>query len=382
MKRITALKVYETFTFNLNKIKFKDNKDFLDSLLSSLGLGYSDIAFAFIGSEEGAGKLLSRYPEFEKYKHYGLWVSENAPVVSSRYRRDDGTLALYIDKEHQSKLAEILKKIPRPINFPIMSVMLDGIDWYGDGENDPIFSSAPGTEEQAGRFFDGYHNNNIVFGKEFDWGTKYNFVYITIDRRGDFDSLAPYPEKFESFLSSLGTKEYHKELTCVFEADVQTYFSHTREKLRQSVNPQQFKESFADFTPLYNHPTEERIEELLPIKGFSPKKIFTQSVKQYGYKYAGFAGGDYEFQKRNKYGQYVSINFIIEPFTSRLSAWLTYTGHNFTLSTAFFPTVIVHTEDEMLRYAQKVSELSSISEEEYEEKLFEAFGRTPVWFEK
>lgn len=380
------MKVYETFTFNLNKIKFKDNKDFLDSLLSSLGLGYSEIAFAFIGSEEGAGKLLSRYPEFEKYKHYGLWVSENAPVVSSRFRRKDGTVALHIDKEHQSKLAEILKKIPRPINFPFISVMLDGIDWYGDSENEPIFSSAPGTEERAGRFFEDYHSNHIVFAKEFDWGTKYNFVYVTIDRRGDLDSLAPYPEKFESFLSALGAKVYHKELRCIFGTEEKRGYAEAREALRRQVDRNKFDSEFADFKLMdgknYSDRIPRQIEELTPISGFSPKAVLTQAAKKQKYRYAGFEGGIYEFKKKNQYGHTVSLNFMIEPFSSRLSAELEYTGYNFTLGAAFFPTVIVHTADEMLRYAQKVSELSLISEDEYEEKLFEAFGKTPIWFEK
>ena len=379
------MKVYETFTFNLNKIKFKDNKDFLDSLLTSLGLGYSDVAFSFVASEEQADNFLSRYPEFEKYKHYGLWVNENSPVISSRYRREDETIALYIDKEHQSKLAEILKKIPRPINFPFISVMLDSVDWYGDGENEPVFSSTPGTEEQAERFFDGYHSNNIVLGKEFDWGTKYNFVYVTIDRRGDADSLAPYPEKFESFLSALGTKVYHQELRCVFATEEKRGYDEAREALRRQVDRNKFDSEFADFKLMdgknYSDRIPRKIEELTPISGFSPKAVLTQAAKKKKYRYAYFEGGIYAFKKKNQYGHTVSLNFMIEPFSSRLSAWLEYTGYNYTLGSAFFPTVIVHTENEMLRYAQKVSELSQISEEEYEEKLFETFGRTPVWFD-
>ena len=41
------MQVFETFTYNLNSIKFKDTKDYFDGLLGKFNMSYTDIMFCF-----------------------------------------------------------------------------------------------------------------------------------------------------------------------------------------------------------------------------------------------------------------------------------------------------------------------------------------------
>lgn len=64
--------VFEILTFNLKNIRFKDNKDYFDSLLKDFDISYSDIAFCFTSDHDGkiSERVVKQFPELKPYRKY------------------------------------------------------------------------------------------------------------------------------------------------------------------------------------------------------------------------------------------------------------------------------------------------------------------------
>ena len=84
----------------------------------------------------------------------------------------------------------------------------------------------------------------------------------------------------------------------------------------------------------------------------------------------------------DSHGYKLTAEFFQEAFSSRLSADLRICGCNFDLTVTGFPQVIVKTEEEVSRYAERVFECIPYFEDRYTEELFLAFGGTPTWYFK
>ena len=205
------MQVFEIFTYNLNSIKFKDTKDYFDGLLEKFGLSYTDIMFSFTSDSSGnlCKKVVKTFPQLSEYiKHleeserYFKSVPDNC---FTSIWNNNGQIAKYIKAEQVEDFSALLRKIPNPINFGFMGVVLDNINWYKDEVQKPTFYSPTDNIDYYNHRFNTYFSNSIRFFKEFDFGNKLNIVDVVIERQIDNDSVRQYPGAFNELLESLGT---------------------------------------------------------------------------------------------------------------------------------------------------------------------------------
>ena len=181
------MRIFEKISFNLNKIKFKENYGFLTALLDERGIAYPDLGFHFSHAHTAMEKIKSKFPALSHY------CGEKA--FSSTL--SDGTN--YLAEEGKSDYITLLGKIPHSYNFCFMTVVLDNIDWYGNGAGEGV-NLVEVTERTMGIFNSRYYSNHISFRKQFDYGNKYNFVTFCIERFGDDKQLEPLPLAFEEII--------------------------------------------------------------------------------------------------------------------------------------------------------------------------------------
>lgn len=380
------MQVFDIYTYNLKNIKFKDNKDYFDHLLGELDLRYTDVGFCFKSDFDGllCEKVVKQLPNLEQYKQ--CIKMQDLPQeyrMSSISAMDNDSVNLHIDRSHVDDLSKLLKKIPRPINFTFMGVILDNIDWYGDLDFKPCFTRDYNGEIFIGHDFTSYYSNSIRFVKEFDYGNKLNLVRVLIERIGDFEKLMPLSQKFEEFCRCFG-KPMSKETVCVFDDEENARLQLAGESVRTLIKTAHYDELFIEFKQYCSdrlRSIAEAMDSFSPIQGYSPKNLFKSVGKWHGFRYTGYTEGRYELQKVNVNNHRIKVTFFIRPFSSLLSAEIYVCGYNFQFCITELPTVSIDGELQTELYAKKVFDVADMIENEFFEKLFAAYGKTPDWYE-
>lgn len=385
------MKVFEIATYNLKQVLFKDTKVYLEDLLAQLGIGYADVSFCFSSDRDGVmcDKAIKQFPGLAVYKQYYEEPQRHgAPTsdyrLSSIRQNENGDIALYIDHSHQADLDALLKKIPHPINCGFMNVMLDHVDWNGNGHQTACFTPNARGERAPYARFSTYYSNSIRFFKEFDYGTKRNMVTIMLDRTGDDAELSPRPTAFEEMGKQLG-KPMHTELKCVFDEEERTALASAHTTVKQMIDKQAYADLFAAFDTRQPRTPEEInrwvTEELTPLQGVSPKTIFNPIAKKQGYRWVRSSAGEYLFRKKLTNLHQWEVCMRIKPFTSRVEATVTAFGYNFHHLLATAPATLLHEEAELSAYAEKVFAMAAATEQQYSATLSSLYGKTPDWFE-
>lgn len=369
------MRVYEVLGYNLKQIRFKENKEFFEVLLRDFGFFYTDVAFTFTCGP--CAKVEKSFPELGKYKQYSDFHHDD--IYSSVFLDEDDNASLYIDQEHHASFGAMLQKIPNPINFGFMGVLLDNVNWYGGEAQTAVFSK-PKRSIMGDDSFHSYFSNSIRYIKQFDYGNKLNLVRIYIDRTGDAESLRPYPERFAEFLSKLGKPE-SKELRCVFDENERTRLEEQYQRIRNLT-----KEREASYTETYQCFPQETgmfdwaIANSTPIKGFSPKTAMNRCAKGTGYRYAGFRSGAYRYEKLDLNNHLLRVEFVAGAFSSRVFASVWAIGYNFEHELCRITEITVKDENDLLAYAKMVFETAAQVEKDWTGELFAAYGKTPGWF--
>lgn len=374
------MRIFETVTFNLKSIKFKDNYDYITSLLSQNSLGFGDLGFNFKGVLISTNdKLLKKYPSL---KHY-TYVKKGSGEVFSSIKTDNENkiISEYVDDSDKDAFLSVLKKIPHTYNYPFMDVILDNIDWYGDGAQKGI--RIPTTEGEILHCFDVLHySNSIKFKKQFDYGNKYNFIILTIERFGDDKELRPLPQAFESIVSAMG-KPYSRGLKCIFEQEETILNRQKAKEIKNSIENDINYDRFDDFehkVEFENRTIDSAIDDITPTSGISPKKAIAAPAKKHGYKYISYGAGEYKYRKLNVNNHSINVTFVIPPFTPFLFVDIDISGYNFNMILPGGDQIKPRTDSVITEYAKIVFEIADEYEALLREKLLEAFGRTPNWY--
>ena len=380
------LRVYEIIMFNLKQIKFKENKDFLDALLEKYGYKYKSIAFDFGSCEEkDIKKVTKSFPPLEKYAAFTA-TEKNSDyeqhIFSSIRKNEHGEEVIHADNEDIEAFSGLLKKIPNPINFGTMEVLLDGIDWYSDNSLHSM-----GKPHHGFFAFAKFYSNSITFKKQFDYGNKLNLITFTIDRTLSDEELRPHPEAFEKLIAELG-KPYHKCLECAFEEDEKKAWTEAREPLQKRIR----NEDLSKFFTSYESELQERakkdlytqtLEELTPISGFSPKKGFSKAAKKFGFKYKTFNSQCYFYTKTNENNHTVTAEFFNNSFSSSISGAVDFNGYNISHGGSNgIPQVLIYCEKDAENYAEKLFEAALALEKIYKDELLSTYGKTPIWYKQ
>ena len=363
------MRIFEEICFNLNQIKFKENYGFLTSLLDENGISYPDLGFHFSHTDKAIEKIKSKIPALARY------CGEN--VFSSTL--SDGTN--YLAEEEKSDFLALLEKIPHSYNFGFMTVILDNIDWYGNGARSGV--NLVEVSDAARDIFDArYYSNHIRFRKHFDYGNKYNFVIFCIERFGDEKSLEPMPSAFEAIIASLG-KPYHRELQCIDEKAERERYNSVAKGIGARFKRGQFAERFNEFehsTPLKERTFASAVDDITPTKGISPKKAISAPAKRHGYKFISYGQGEYDYRKSNGNNHTFEVKFVVPPFTPFLFADIRVFGYNFNIFLPGGDEIKPRTDENIAKYAEICFEIAGELENILEFELLRSFGKTPDWY--
>ena len=381
------MQVFEVFVYNLNQLKFKDNKDFFDAVLKELDLEYSNIAFCFEPDFDGTicDKAIRYFPELKEYKRYfepstRYFKSPPEYSLSSVYAGKNGEDYSYLKHNHIDAFCALLKKVPQTINFGFMGVVLDNINWYAKETQRTIaLTPSPNNVIYHSRFLN-YFSNSIRFFKEYDYGNKINAVEIMIERTIESGNLGPYPYAFSEVLSKLG-KPKLQYLKCSF-ADAE---KKRWEKAEKRIN----EEIVANSKVMHlgvcqvddcNKNAEDLINSVIPVTGFSPKAIFSKWAKKTKYKYVSFYNGCYKYNKQNEHNHTFTVAITNIPFSSLFEVSFSAKGYNFD---HFLYTANQFTIKDIScaeKCAEKIFETALEVEQKYTELLLSMYGKTPEWY--
>lgn len=376
------MKVFEIFYYNLNQIRFKQNKCFIDDALEEHGFEYTDISFIFKDDIEGeiCKKTVKLFPELEEYLfHYAelelYKYSDEYRGLSSVFLKDDGTLNYSIKREHHRQFGELLKKIPHSVNFPFIGVMLDRVNWYKDNSPNDVLLNKENEYIIINHQFVHYLSNSVRFYKEFDYGNKRNYIGLMIDRTKDSDSLREYPERFEEFLDFLG-KPYSKELVCGFDNAERKALEDAKQTIKEWKTKIDYSYKFAEFKK-----DEHNLSDAMtPISGYSPKSILNKIAKINGYNYIGFANSCYTYKRTNENNHVFIVEFSVIPFSLYVDASISVNGYNFMHFIYTDRNMSIKDKGVLESYAQKAFETAKQLENDISELLYTLYGKTPDWF--
>ena len=378
------MQTFEKLTYNLKQIRFKENKDFIESLLYDSGFQYTDIAFLFSSDFTGeiCDKVIKYFPKLAEYKH---WYKESAFYPKSMPTHcfssvfEDKQLVLHIKKEDHKDFSNLLKKIPNSINFGFMGVVLDNVSWYKEEEHNPIFNKKGGFAFSDFKF-NSYHSNSIRFFKEFDYGNKYNPVEIVIDRTGDMESLRPYPKTFNEMTLKLGKPE-SRFIYCVFDENEKIDLNNKAEAIKKLTENTDYSISFEElYTNKSNAQSNYLIDSITPINGFSPKKVFNKCAKAKGYKYSFYKSGCYRYSKTNADNHTFTVELVNAPFSLFFDASVSVEGYNFNHFIWKSPQITAKEESTLFEYARAVFNIAEKIENDYSDILLSSYGKTPSWY--
>ena len=131
------MRVFNIYRFNIaDKVKFKDAQSYIQNMLSELGLGWSDLAFAAstVSGDRTISNVLEKLPKLKKY----FKSTENGPMICS-YTENWLSGEIFADKSDYDDIFAVFSKIPRPFNIPFGHVLLSGVNWLGE----EIYAPAP-----------------------------------------------------------------------------------------------------------------------------------------------------------------------------------------------------------------------------------------------
>ena len=239
------MRVFDNYCYNIiGIVKFNKTKAYIDKMLSELGLAYSRVCFSLRCGR--VDETLKKFPGLTKYcrtedktrdpAEYG-----NRVITSISDKWYEGSL--YAAKDDIPAVNEIFSKIPRTYDFTFAVLMLDGIDWYGEGT-----LPATAVKAEPWREWDkippalyATGSSGIFMERSFGDGNKKNTLWVKVEATADgeprdtedvTERLAPYlgkplfcnrrcfytQEEYDRF--AILEKQFSSELEELFRAHV------------------------------------------------------------------------------------------------------------------------------------------------------------------
>ena len=294
---------------------------------------------------------------------------------------------IHISKNEFEMINGFVHKIPRPYNFDSSAILLDNVHWDEEQPLDkkPCYKCYNGEPVRPDAYFRGYSNNCVTIIKDQLLGYK-NSVRFCVERYLNDNELAERPLKINELIEKLG-KPSGVGLYCMFEPSEYARFEAAKKEIYDSISKDDFRDLFEPF----NVPDTKSCDELphlvekmcTPIKGISPKKVFSSEAKKIGYEYSGFgSGGDYYFEKKLSANHVIQVNFHIMPFESVATVYISIFGCNFDIMFLATEQLYVENEGVLSQIAELSFECAQRIEEKYSKLLLEKFGETPAWWRK
>ena len=287
----------------------------------------------------------------------------------------------YIKAEHKEDFSALIKKIPNTINFGFMGVVLDNIDWYKNGFQEPVFYSNSKKIDYYDHQFNSYFSNSIRFFKEFDFGNKLNIVQVIIERKITEDDLELYPDLFREILIKLAGPT-HSTLKCIFSKTENEKWLNASKDFSSFLEEKSNKKSVFQNSDDFNTDDGYLIDWVTPVSGFSPKTVFNKIAKAREFEYCFCKNGCYRYRFKNSNNHIFTVELMNIPFSSFFEASISIEGYNFAHTVCNTRRVTVKNPSEAKLFAEEVFDGAIKAKNEYSEKLLFLYGYTPKWYIK
>ncbi len=355
------MRVFERYSFNLNKIKFKENKEYFDKLFQEFGLDYNGISFCLrcINGE----KTEKSFPFLKEYKTYYESNTELSECIFATINDD----SIYLKEEYSEQFDLLISKIPRPLNFNFAGVVLDKVCW-NDEDQPPCFDSLDNKNHR----YRGYYSNSVRFFREFDYGNKLNIIELMVERKADLKHIQPLPQRFMQVCQHLG-KPIHRELICLFSKEEKAEMKKADSELNTFFDNANLS--------LFSNFIESNTENLMcPVPKIPIKEILKACGKEKKFKYKGCESGIYMFECLNENNHKIKVEFSGFGNFPMLEATIWICGYNFEHCALKIPRIYVNSEDAAKEYAKAVFDFIGNMKNDLNSMLLDSYGKTPHWY--
>nr|MCR5122803.1 hypothetical protein [Ruminococcus sp.] len=224
------MRVFDRYYFNIaDRVKFADDKQYIENMLSELGLCYKRLAFGLEVmefDEEKVKRAMERFPSLEKYFFDAKTGGCYTPGLTSLTSDVSGE-KLFADPADIADIAALYSGIPQEFDIDDSYIMYEGIDWFGEGSrNERIALNY--RRYRADEVFrtDMFYCDSITQfrNRMFGWN---NCIAVDIDVTAD-DEPRSSAEIVKRLTPYLGDKTNYERL-CLFSAEER---AHNKERER------------------------------------------------------------------------------------------------------------------------------------------------------
>lgn len=365
------MRVFDSYFFNIiNKVKFKDTKVYLDDMLAKLGLSYQEVSFTFKRFLTTLDKVMEKYPNLEKYLYnYFAYREDVLTTLTPEWSQGE----IYADREDWDAIFAVVSKIPRGFNI-IPTLVLDKIDWYGDGVREAALRATRHTEGKPLIYMNcDVINSQIIMERQYDHGNKFNIVHVVIETTAE-DEPRDTTEILKKLEPFLGQPHYH-ERECRFSAEENKIFEQHLHECSDRLEAM-----IEEFYPRREH---DYMKEVPFIPNLADKKKIKAAFKE-----TDFVLGDRKglLPGMNRVICIDSHNYRFEILFDRTQSSSDYfyfyvyvSGCNFRIQSRQH-TIFCASEQEAVEMISKIAEFCMDMKAELGTLLGEKFGDTPKWY--
>lgn len=366
------MRVFNIYMFNIaDKVKFKDAQSYIQNMLSELGLGWSDLAFAAstVSGDRTISNVLEKLPELKKY----FKSTENGPIICS-YTENWLSGEIFADKSDYDDIFAVFSKIPRPFNIPFGHVLLSGVNWLGEEISAPapdlLWENADISKLTNVHFFSNY----IAQERCYDDGLKRVMISVCIEVTAD-----PEPRD-----SSIVIQKLIPYLGNPVEAETKCVFSREENNRFTELKTNHFK--YLDGVMKKMLPVPKRYtynSDKKPIPHLADIPVMKKAFAGTGFTHQkGNPGwlGEYNCRDSHGFTYRAYIQKLSDGYTFRV--WLDISGCNFDINTLAEQNYEMEKEGESQPILREFALLCAKIRDEYGDKLAEDFGDTPDWYYK
>lgn len=370
------MRVFDKYSFNIaDRVKFKDTKRYLDDMLADLGLSYRNVSFTFESFLTKLDKITEKYPGLERYRYTDPFSNGEDFLTSLTPQWTDGEI--YAAQEDWEAVFSVVSKIPRGYNI-IPTLVLDQIDWYGDGSREASLN----VDETTAEYYEGRAmsymsrfviNSQIMMERAYDYGNKYNMVHVVVEAttEGVPRDTADIIKKLEPYLGQF----VRRERLCRFGKEESNLF-----RKRELECCGKLKNMLEEFCPKRKHDYLRDVE-------FIPNLADKKKLK------AAFKGTDFTLGDRkgllpgmNRVVCVDQHNYQFEILFDRTQSspdyfcfYISVKGCNFNVGGG--PnTIFASSEEVAVDMLSKVADFCMRVKDELGDMLEECFGNTPEWY--
>ena len=374
------MRVFDNYRYNvISIVKFNKTKAYIDNMLSELGLAYSRVCFSL--NCGNVDDVLGKFPALKKYcrsddktrdpSEYGNTVITS---ISPEWYKG----ALYAEKEDIPAINEIFSKIPRTYGFAFADLLLDGIDWYGEG-------SAPVTAVKADpwREWDrippvlfATGSSGIFMERSFGDGNKTNTLWVRVEATAEGEPRDT-TDIIEKLTPYLGKPQGH-ERRCFYTQQEYDHFSELSNRFSselEEIFAAEVSKGDLVFTDIMGDPM---------VKDLCGKRTVERIFKSSGIDaYFGSSGmpGAVTFSFYDRHGFSYSMLVDRSPSSNVISFRLSISSCNFCVSLRD-KSFCLKTKQQAAERVAELARYTALVRDTIGDRLAAAFGDCPEWYNK